>query len=87
MPSKKISAARAAAGLCVTCGINAPDGYFGRTCQACRDKAKLRTKKRRKVAVKTGVCEACMRRKRAKGKSRCMTCYRKYGNKNTETVT
>jgi hypothetical protein len=86
MPSKAIATARHKAGLCITCGLEPPDGYFKRTCQGCRDKAKLRTTKRRKVAKKSGTCEACMRRKRAPGKSRCLKCYKKYGTKNTAEV-
>lgn len=80
MPSKAVAAARAAEGLCVTCGLEPPSGYFVRTCQGCRDKSKLRTSRRRKLACKNGTCEACMRRKRVPGLgNRCRPCHKKYG--------
>lgn len=99
MPSKKIAAARAAAGLCVTCGINPPTlaRVFRnnrlvkrkpkRTCAPCRIKAKLRAALRRKSSAKAGTCEACMRRKRVPGLgNRCRKCHAKYGTHNTHEV-
>lgn len=86
MPSKEVTAARKAEGLCATCGAREPSGYFGITCQPCRDKSKARTKQRRTAAHTKGVCEACMRRKRSKGRTRCKSCITKYGHSNTGKV-
>lgn len=101
MPSKAETQRRKDEGLCITCGLEPHRKKSWRTnprtktktlvparwtCQGCSDAARARTKARRKTAKKIGVCEACMKRKRAPGKSRCKTCLKKYGNHNTAKV-
>lgn len=78
MPEAERSAARRAAGLCVTCGVEEAEPGRSRG-PACAERAREQAAERRALAAKKGLCEACMSRKRAKGRgNRCAICADKY---------
>jgi len=78
MPEANRRAERLAAGLCGACGREPHE--TGKTrCKACADAAAEGARERRAHAAKHGLCEACLRRKRAKGRgNRCAECADKY---------
>jgi hypothetical protein len=78
MPERARYRQRRAANLCVACGQHEPRP--GRTrCEACSDAAILRAAELRAYTLKHGLCEACLRRKRKRGRgNRCTACADKY---------
>jgi hypothetical protein len=66
------------AGLCAACGkrAHAPDKT---RCEACAEAAAEAAKARREFAAKRNLCEACMQRKRVRGRgNRCAECADRY---------
>lgn len=78
MPERERVEERRAAGLCTGCGQDAPAPGRAK-CEACLEAARQVAAARRELAGEQGLCEACMRRKRAPGRgNRCKTCADKY---------
>ncbi len=78
MPESARIAARREAGLCTACGTGKPAGGRAK-CETCLDAARASSASRRERAAAKGLCEACMTRKRVKGRgNRCATCADKY---------
>ena len=78
MPDQARLEARRAAGLCIACGQD--DAADGRTkCERCLAVARQAAAKRRALAAKQGLCEACMVRHAEPGRGRrCSACADKY---------
>lgn len=78
MPERERAAERRDEGLCTSCGADEPEP--GRVkCARCLAAAREYARERREHAARLGLCEACMRARRAEGRGgRCNACADRY---------
>lgn len=70
---RKCEANRVAAGLCIRCGIGAPDG--GTTyCSGCRRARRKKMKSRRRLFDRLRLCQRCGSQRETRALAYCAAC-------------